>query len=85
MANRDVLAKLFGRIESFFQRLKVYTTVIPSPAVTDELATIMAEVLSILALATKGIKERRISGSFFCDNLLLLKFYQKHFLRRWRE
>ena len=71
MANRDVLVKLFGRIESFFERLKIYTKVPPSPAVMDELARIMAEVLSILAIATKGIKERRISGSIFCDKLLL--------------
>ncbi|KAH9033915.1 hypothetical protein EDB85DRAFT_1043017 [Lactarius pseudohatsudake] len=60
VANRDVLVKLFGRIESFFERLKIYTNVPPSPAVSDELAKIMAEVLSILATATSGIKERRI-------------------------
>ncbi|KAH8983538.1 ankyrin repeat-containing domain protein [Lactarius akahatsu] len=60
VANRDVLVKLFGRIESFFERLKVYTNVPPSLAVTDELAKIMAEVLSILATATSGMKERRI-------------------------
>jgi hypothetical protein len=71
LANRDVLIKLFERIESFFERLKIYTTVPPSPAVTDELAKIMAEVLSILAMATKGIKEGPISGSIFCDKLLL--------------
>ena len=70
-ANRDVLVKLFERIERFFERLKVYTIVPPSPAVTDELANIMAEILSILAIATKGTKERRISGSLFCDRLLL--------------
>ncbi|KAH9033922.1 hypothetical protein EDB85DRAFT_2274625, partial [Lactarius pseudohatsudake] len=60
VANRDVLVKLFGRIESFFERLKIYTNVPPSPAVSDELAEIMAEVLSILATATSGMKERRI-------------------------
>ena len=70
MANRDVLCKLFERIESFFERLKVYTNVPPSPAVTDELAKIMAEVLSILAIATKGIKEGRTSESIFCDSAL---------------
>ena len=64
-------AALFSRIESFFERLKIYTKVPPSPAVTDELAKLMAEVLSILAIVTKGIKERRISGSIFCDKLLL--------------
>ena len=76
-ANRGVLVKLFERIESFFERLKIYTEVPPSPAVTDEFAKIMAEVLSILALATKGIKEGRISWFIFCDKLLLSKFDQK--------
>ncbi|KAH8987667.1 hypothetical protein EDB86DRAFT_2095082 [Lactarius hatsudake] len=70
-ANRDLLVKLFGRIESFFERLKIYTNVSPSPAVVDELAKIMAEVLSILGIATKGIKESRTSGCVFCDELLL--------------
>ena len=57
-ASSDVLVKLFRRMESFFERLKIYTEVPPSPAVTDELAKIMAKVLSILAIATKGMKER---------------------------
>jgi hypothetical protein len=70
VANRDVLCKLFGRIESFFERLKVYTNVPPSPAVTDELAKILAEVLSILAISTKGIKEGRTSEYIFCDTAL---------------
>ena len=59
VANRDMLVKLFERIESFFKRLKIYTEVPPSPALTEELAKIMAEVLSILAIATKGMKEGR--------------------------
>ena len=58
-------------MENFFERLKIYTKVPPSPAVVNELGKIMAEVLSILGTATKGIKERRISGSIFCDKLLL--------------
>ena len=71
MANRDVLVKLFERIESFFERLKIYTKITPSPAVTDELAKIMAEDLSILSIATKGMKEGRISGFTFCNRPLL--------------
>ncbi|KAH9008124.1 hypothetical protein EDB85DRAFT_121188 [Lactarius pseudohatsudake] len=59
VANRDVLVELFSRIESFFERLRVITEVPPPPAVTDVLARNMAEVLSILAIATKGVKEKR--------------------------
>ncbi|KAI9438777.1 hypothetical protein H4582DRAFT_2128992 [Lactarius indigo] len=82
VASRDVLVELFSRIESFFQRLKIYTKVPPNPVVTDELAKIMAEVLSILGIATKGIKERRISGSIFCDKLLLTKLRPEIFLKK---
>ena len=74
MSNRDVLVKLFQRIESFFERLKIYTTVPRSVALTDELAKIWAEVLSILAIATKGIKEGRISGSIPATSQSLLNY-----------
>ena len=70
-ANSGVLVKLFERTEGFFERLNNYTTEVPtSPAVTVKLAKIMAEVLTILGIATKGMKERRLSGSIFCDKLL---------------
>ncbi|KAH9047977.1 ankyrin repeat-containing domain protein [Lactarius deliciosus] len=59
VASRDVLVELFDRTESFFRRLKTYTEVPPTQAVMDVLVKIMAEVLSILAIATKGVKERR--------------------------
>jgi hypothetical protein len=81
VANRDVLIKLFGRIEGFFERLKVYTNIQPSPAMTDELAKIMAEVLSIFALATKGIKQGRISGSIFCLEPCLVYFLPEIFFK----
>ena len=81
-ANRDVLVKLFERIESFFKRLKIYTNVSPSPAVTDELANNMADVLSILGIATKGIKEGRISGSIFCNELLHAYVRPETFLKK---
>ncbi|KAH8982512.1 hypothetical protein EDB92DRAFT_2106613 [Lactarius akahatsu] len=59
VASRDALVELFDRIESFFRRLKTYTEVPPTQAVMDVLVKIMVEVLSILAIATKGVKERR--------------------------
>jgi hypothetical protein len=72
-------------MESFFERLKVYTNVPPSPTVTDELGKIMAEVLSILAIATKGIKEDELVRLPPAIQCFSLKFFQKCFSRRWRE
>ncbi|KAI9432837.1 hypothetical protein H4582DRAFT_2131960 [Lactarius indigo] len=59
MASRDVLVELFSRIESFFRHLETYTEAPPTQVVTDVLVKVMAEVLSVLAIATKGVKERR--------------------------
>ena len=80
-----MLVQLFERIESFFKRIKTYTEIPPTPDLIDALAKIMAEVLSILAIATKGIKRKQWSRSTFCDNLLLLKFDQKFTSNSWRE
>ena len=80
-----MLVSLFDRIERFFKRIKTYTEVPPSPQLTDALAKIMAEVLSILAIATKGMKKKRRGGPIFSDKPLSLKFDQKHSLSSWRE
>jgi hypothetical protein len=69
-------------MESFFERLKVYTNVPPSPTVTDELGKIMAEVLSILAIATKGIKEGRTSASTSCNTVLLAQVLPEMFFKK---
>lgn len=60
-ASQDVVVDLFVRIESFFRRLDSYTEVRPTAAMTDIIVNIMVEILSILAIATKGIKEKRAS------------------------
>ena len=71
MASRQVLIELFNRIQGFFGRLNTYTEITPTPTIMDALAKITAEVLSILAIATKGMKEKRASESMYCDELLL--------------
>ena len=80
-----MLVELFDRIESFFKRIKTYTEVPPSPQLTDALAKIMAEVLSILAIATKGVKKKQLSRSIFSDKRLSLILEQKYSLSSWRE
>jgi hypothetical protein len=55
---------VFERIESFFRRLEIYTEVPPTTEMMDTLIQIMAEVLSILGIATKEIKQGRMSEKF---------------------
>ena len=65
-----MLIDVFVRIESFFKRLESYTEVRPTDAMTDVIVKIMIEVLSILAIATKEIKQGRSSGSIDIHELL---------------
>ncbi len=48
-------------MENFFRRLEIYTEVPPTPAMTDMMVKIMVEVLDILAIATKEMKQSRAS------------------------
>jgi hypothetical protein len=60
-ASHEMVLDIFGRIENFFRRLEVYTTVQPTPAMTDMMVKIMVEVLDILGTATKEMKLCRAS------------------------
>jgi hypothetical protein len=48
----------------FFRRLETYTQVPPTTAMMDMIIQIMVEVLSILGIATKEIKQGRMSEYF---------------------
>ena len=63
MASYESLVNLFEGIQFFLQRLHYYTSVPLTPEMAELLAKIMAQILSILALSTKAMKERRISWS----------------------
>ena len=58
---QEALIDIFERIENFFKRLETYTEVRPSAAMTDIIVKIMVEVLNILGIATKEIKQGRTS------------------------
>jgi hypothetical protein len=55
------LIELFERLGNFLKRLEIYTTIPPSLLMTELFVKIMAELLSVLALATKRYRERRLS------------------------
>ncbi len=57
----DALLELFECLGNFLKRLEVYTTIPPTLLLTDVVVKIMVELLSVLALASKQIKEGRFS------------------------
>ena len=58
---QDTLVGVFERIEIFFQRLEIHTEVLPTTEMMEMAIRIMVEVFLILGIATKEIKQRRIS------------------------
>jgi len=57
----DALVDIFECIENFARRLKIYTEIRPTPAMTEMMVKIMVELLIVLALATKQINQGRLS------------------------
>ena len=47
----------------FFRRLDIYTEVAPIQESLDVITAIMIEILNVLAIATEGIKQGRMSES----------------------
>ncbi|KAN0139298.1 hypothetical protein V8E53_002799, partial [Lactarius tabidus] len=58
-ASKDALIDLFGRMEYFFKRLEAYIKVRPTSAMIDIIVKIMVEVISILGIVTKEIRQGR--------------------------
>jgi len=68
----DALMDVFECIDNFLRRLTIYTEIPSTPAITEMLVKIMVELLSVLALATKQIRQGRFSKSALADNYLRL-------------
>ena len=52
---------IFNRIEHFFRRLEIYTTLTPTASMTNMIVEIMVEVLTILGIVTKEVKRGSLS------------------------
>ena len=63
-ASHDSLVGLFERIENTFNPLAVYTQISLTTEMAEVSVKIMAEVLSILSIATKEVKRWRASECF---------------------
>lgn len=84
-ASHDVLVDLFERIQFFLKRLGVHAEISPTGNMVEILVKIMAEVLSILSIATKEVQRSRTSTLPLRDilnwPLTALLFNQKNILR----
>lgn len=60
----DALLDLFECVGNFLNRLRIYSGIPFSPSMTGIITKILVEVLSVLSLATKQIKQGRLSKSF---------------------
>jgi hypothetical protein len=70
-ASQDMLIDLFERIESFFKRLESYTRLKPSEEMAEMMVKILVEVLSVLAIVTVEIKQKRRSQFITSDFCVL--------------
>jgi hypothetical protein len=71
-------------MEYFFKRLEAYIKVRPTAAMIDIIVEIMVEVISILRIVTKEIRQGRTSTPFAMDispklDLLAEKYFKKLF------
>ena len=66
---RDKLITIFDRIENVFLRLETYIECPRTAGMVKAIVNLMAEVLHILAVVTKGIKEHRASELYLAKNM----------------
>ncbi len=63
-ASQGNLFEMFERLEAFFQRLEIYTEAALDQKMMDTVMKIMTEVLNVIGIATKEIKQGRTSKWF---------------------
>jgi hypothetical protein len=68
-SGHDELVNLLESIERFLRRIEIYTQIPHTPALDETVVKIMMELLSTLALATKGLKKCQSSEFVLVDKL----------------
>jgi hypothetical protein len=80
-ASYDALVDLFECIASFLNRLRIYTEIPFNHAMTDIIVEILVEMLSVLSLAMKQIKQGRMSTSL----VAYISFITEHFTEKFAK
>jgi len=76
VSNCDALVDLLGSIERVVNCLDIYIWIPPTPTMDEIVAKILVELISMLALVTEELKQRRSSEFVLADVLLLLSVPQ---------
>jgi hypothetical protein len=69
-------------MESFFMRLEKYIHFRPTAAMTDIIVKVMVEVISILGIVTKEIRQGKTSTAFLIDITRKVDFRAEKFLKK---
>ena len=68
-ASHDALVELLEPMKEFFERLGVYTQIPLTAEMAEVLVKVVAEIFSILSVATREVKRTRASELFQQDIL----------------
>jgi hypothetical protein len=82
VASHDKILHIFERIHFFLQRLKAYAGMPLTDELTELLGKIMGQLLCILALSTKTMRERRMSELVYSLFPFLIDYGEERFLKR---
>jgi len=69
-------------LASFLKRLDIYTNIPPTPVMTDIIVKIIIELLSVLSLATKQIRQGRFSKPIIIYKLLVAQISVEKFAKK---
>jgi hypothetical protein len=67
---------------NFLKRLEIYMAIPPTPMMTDIIVQIMVELLSVLALATKQVKQGRFSECVIICTLRMAECATEKFAKK---
>jgi hypothetical protein len=81
-ADQDALFEVFERIEAFFQRLEIYPKAAFNQEMVEAITKIMVEVLNVLGIATKEIRQGRTSKLLLYKLLPLIERWSEKYLKK---
>ena len=80
--SQDALFGIFERLEAFFQRLEIYTGAALDQKMLETVTKIMVEVLNIIGIATKEIKQGQASKYFLYKDVHVHRSISEKYVKK---